>query len=293
MRPDCTHCSLKPLHLKKRPRVVSHGRFYRRSDSRWIRRFRCLSCKRCFSHATLNNCYRQKKRKLNRWVGLLMCQGMSQRAIARTLRISRVTVVRKLLFLAGLAETELTESNQKFPPCSVIEFDDMETSEHTKCKPLSITLAVESGTRRILGFEVSKMPAKGKLVYLARKKYGPREDGRKLARRKLFKRIAPLISKTAKIKSDENPHYESCVRKHFPEAIHETFKGKRGCIVGQGELKKIGFDPLFSLNHTCAMFRANVNRLFRRTWCTTKSPERLRAHLFLYAAHHNRSLKLQ
>jgi len=40
------------------------------------------------------------------------------------------------------------------------------------------------------------------------------------------------------------------------EATHRTVKGRRGSIAGQGELKKIGFDPLFSLNHTCAMLRA-------------------------------------
>ena len=60
--------------------------------------------------------------------------------------------------------------------------------------------------------------------------------------------------------------------------------------MGQGELKKIGFDPLFDLNHTAAMIRANINRLFRRTWCTTKRADRLEAHLELYVQYHNREL---
>ncbi|MEQ1722809.1 MAG: hypothetical protein ABL930_06505, partial [Pseudobdellovibrio sp.] len=59
----------------------------------------------------------------------------------------------------------------------------------------------------------------------------------------------------------------------------------------QGELKKIGFDPLFSLNHTCAMMRAKVSRLIRRTWNTTKKPERLSEHLALAVLHHNLNLK--
>ncbi|HEY8279241.1 MAG TPA: transposase, partial [Bdellovibrionota bacterium] len=77
---------------------------------------------------------------------------------------------------------------------------------------------------------------------------------------------------------------------HFPKALHKTYEGKRGAQGGQGELKKVKFDPLFSLNHTCAMFRANVNRLFRKTWCTTKRIDRLRAHLMIYAHYHNRHL---
>jgi sugar phosphate permease len=67
-------------------------------------------------------------------------------------------------------------------------------------------------------------------------------------------------------------------------------QGQRGSSTGQGELKKIKFDPLFSLNHTCAMLRANVSRLFRKTWCTTKRPDQLRAHLMIYAEYHNSQL---
>jgi hypothetical protein len=76
----------------------------------------------------------------------------------------------------------------------------------------------------------------------------------------------------------------------FPGAEHARHLGGRGCITGQGELKKLRFDPLFSLNHTCAMLRANINRLFRRTWCTTKKKERLEQHLWVYMDFHNRVL---
>jgi len=61
-------------------------------------------------------------------------------------------------------------------------------------------------------------------------------------------------------------------------------------VVGQGELKRGGYDPLFSLNHTAAMIRANINRLFRRTWCTSKRIDRLEGHLLLYTDYHNRVL---
>jgi hypothetical protein len=69
------------------------------------------------------------------------------------------------------------------------------------------------------------------------------------------------------------------VRKHFPAREHETFLSERGSIVGQGELKKVEWDPLFGINHTCAMLRANVNRLIRKTWCTTKKPDMLKRYL--------------
>jgi hypothetical protein len=134
------------------------------------------------------------------------------------------------------------------------------------------------------------MPAKGRLSKIALKKYGPREDHRARARKKLFREMTELISPTALIRSDSNPHYPSDVKRFFPKAHHERILGVRGAITGQGELKKIKWDPIFSLNHTCAMLRAHINRLFRKTWCTTKRVDQLAGHIALYSLEHNRRL---
>jgi hypothetical protein len=171
-----------------------------------------------------------------------------------------------------------------------VQFDDLETSEHTKCKPLSVVLAVEPKTRKILNFQVSQMPAKGPLARIAYKKYGKRTDERGMGWSRFFESMKPLVTETATWISDENPHYVTPLRIHHPRAIHRTVKGKRGCVTGQGELKRVVFDPLFSLNHTCAMLRANLNRLFRRTWCTTKNRRGLMDHLALYVSFHNQRL---
>jgi hypothetical protein len=165
----------------------------------------------------------------------------------------------------------------------------METFEHTKFKPLSIALAV-TPARQILVAEVAQMPAKGLLAAKSRKKYGFRKDERPAAMRKMFQALQPITRDDALLKSDQNPSYPFHVRRFFPEARHETTKGGRSCIVGQGELKKLGWDPIFSLNHTAAMLRANMNRLFRRTWCTTKTPQGLKDHLALYIQFHNQVL---
>jgi hypothetical protein len=196
-------------------------------------------------------------------------------------------MARKFLFLSKWAEVYFKKHRESFLPSSEVEFDDLETFEHSKMKPLSVAMFVESKTRRILGFNVAKMPAKGLLVRRALKKYGHRKDERADKRKDLFKDISEFIDPQATIKSDENPHYLKDVRKYFRKCHHKAYKGRRGCVVGQGELKAGGFDPLFSLNHTFAMFRANLNRLFRRTWNTTKKPERLEKHLWLYCLYHN------
>jgi hypothetical protein len=215
------------------------------------------------------------------------------RRVAVLLHTNRKTVARRLCFLANEARLKerdsIREALQDSNRVPRVVFDEMESSHHTKLKPLSIALAV-SESRVILGFEVCVMPAKGLLASLSRKKYGKRCDQRALALNRLFERVGEFLAPDVALASDECPRYPRLVKKHFPKSSHIAHKGKRGCVVGQGELKKIGFDPLFSLNHTAAMFRANVNRLFRRTWCTTKRVDRLRDHLSLYMAWHNREL---
>lgn len=282
---ECPFCFLPTSMSVRRKSVVSKGRFYRKSDRKWVGKFFCKRCRSYFTKSHDHMAFGQNKRQLNQTLKTLLCSGVSQRRAAKILKISRTTVARKLIFLAR--KVKPLKTNKKV---TVLEFDDLETFEHTKCKPLSVTLAVEHRTRRILGFEVSQMPAKGKLARISRRKYGLRRDERAKGRRRLFEQIKSQVCEQALIKSDENPHYPQAVKTHFPKATHERHKGQRGSIVGQGELKRVRFDPLFSLNHTCAMLRANINRLFRKTWCTTKKPERLRDHILIYMDYHNNSL---
>jgi hypothetical protein len=134
------------------------------------------------------------------------------------------------------------------------------------------------------------MPAKGLLAAISRKKYGRRPDERPANWNLFMKELKPYVSPTAVWTSDENPHYPAHLKRHHPLSSHKQTKGGRGSSTGQGELKRLKFDHLFSLNHTCAMLRANMNRLFRRTWCTSKTIEGLGTHLALYVAYHNRVL---
>lgn len=219
-----------------------------------------------------------------------MASGVAERRIARLLKTTRKTVTRKIPFLGRQANYELEGLNRARAKAKVIQFDDLITIEHTKCKPLSVTVVAEEGTRWILGASVARIPASGKLSQISRKKYGPRRDEARKARLDLLKRLRPFIVDEAIIKTDEWPQYPPVVKTLFPLARHETFKSKRAAVAGQGELKTKSFDPIFSINHTLAMKRDSIKRLTRRTWCTTKKPERLLALLNVYAVYHNTKL---
>ena len=105
--------------------------------------------------------------------------------------------------------------------------------------------------------------------------------------RTLFSHLTKHLNPTIDIASDECPYYAPIVKQYFPQAKYTQHKGKKGCISGQGELKKTFFDPIFSINHTFAMLRANISRLIRRTWNTTKKIEALINHLNIYIWVHN------
>ena len=79
------------------------GVYFRKSDSKTIQRYRCRSCGKSFSKATFSPCYRQKKRRVNEVLFKLLSSGVSMRRAAIILSIHRITVKRKMDFLAKRA----------------------------------------------------------------------------------------------------------------------------------------------------------------------------------------------
>jgi len=214
---QCPKCKIRAKLSGLRKTFVKCGFFRRRSDKKWIQRFKCFHCACVFSKASFDVCYRQHKRQINQSVFNLLASGNSQRRIAYLLNLNRKTVKRKFIFLGGQSLLHLRKFNRGFSRAQLVEFDDLETFEHTKMKPLSVTLAVEGKTRRVLGFSVAQMPAKGHLAKKSFLKYGPRKDERVNGRKNLFCSIKGLIEEKALIKSDQNPHYPEDVKKYFKD----------------------------------------------------------------------------
>jgi transposase-like protein len=290
MNSGCPNLDCKTSHLSLS--IKKDGFYFRKDDSRKIQRFKCLNCKRKFSSSTHTLEWRQKKRRVNIQLFKILASGVSMRRSALIIKIHRTTVDRKLRYLAEKSRLMHKELLAKIGTDKIrhMQFDDLITTEHTKLKPLSITLAVDAKRRIILGTNVSQIPAFGLLAALSKQKYGKRISFHKKGMYELLEKVSPFIDKEAKIESDEHYLYAPAVKSIFPLATYIQYKGGRGAIAGLGELKKLRRDPLFMLNHTCAMLRANINRLIRKTWCTTKDPKRLQDHLDIYTAFHNHYL---
>ena len=267
--------------------LIKKGFFVRASDNKKIQRFYCKKCNKKFSTQNHRIDYRHRKRSINQQVFRMLCKGVSQRACALIVGVRPKAIGIRVERFGRVAKQNLKLTNQKAKKAQDILIDEMESFEHTKCKPLTIAIAVEDKSRRILALDVGQIAAKGHLASIAIKKYGYRKCQRSKVLTSVFREIVPYCENNVLIKSDQSRHYPVKIKHFFPEATHLAFKGRKGAIIGQGELKKGGFDPLFSLNHTYAMIRDNIKRLTRRTWCTTKRPDRLTDLIYLYAWFHN------
>ena len=276
----CPHCCSRCFKKK--------GYFYRRVSKTYIPRYLCLACGRGFSTRTLSKTYRQKRPDLNQNIFSLLTSGVTLRRTARNLGCTYLTVYRKFLWLSEHARERHLE--EEFFPKEV-QFDEMESIEHTKLKPLTIALAV-SEDYKILGVKVGMIPAKGHLSRISLKKYGPRENQSEAGLKELFQSLkACLKSDDFLIKSDAKPTYEKIVKEIFPQnryqkTISRVNKEKRREMKYTSLEKRI-FDPLFALNQRFAMLRDHIKRLTRRSWCTTKKIENLEKHLYLYIASNN------
>ena len=227
-------------------RTRRFGFYKRKCDGKFIQRFKCLECAKTLSTQTGKLSYKSRLPWLDRAIFRTLCSGVSQRRCAENFQVKQKTIAKKLLRYAHWATQEERKSAQKQNPVQLVQFDDMEAYEHTKCKPLSIAVAVEKSTRRILSIQVSSMPAKGHLAAKSRKKYGRRDDLRPEGWARLFQELKSQTAAQVGFQSDENPHYPKALKQVFPESKHKTYKGRRGCVVGQGELKRGGFDQCHS-----------------------------------------------
>jgi len=279
-----------PANLScRKTSVIRSGRFYRKSEARWIQRFHCKDCGTHFSAATGTLEFKQHKRRENLPLMRLLASGVSMRRSAFLLKIDRRTVDRKLVYLAKKARLRHQDFLYQLKnKVRSLEFDDLVTSEHTKMKPLTVSVAVDAHRRVILSARVGRIPAFGLLADRSRRKYGKRVNDHAKTLRAMFEEIYSTITTDALIQSDEHPRYPEFVSRYLPGRDYRRHPGGRGTIAGQGELKKKHFDPIFILNHSCAMLRANLNRLIRKTWCTTKKAERLQWHLDIFIDFYNR-----
>ncbi len=205
--------------------------------------------------------------------------------MAVVLGVNRKTIVRKFLFVAAWARSEHERRIARGEiKTSYAQFDEMETFEHTRLKPISVALGVRAKTGQIVDIRVAQLGYKGPLAELARRKYGPREDLSHLAVNEVLSQIGVCSTSELRLVTDASTRYPRRIRACVPHAVHVAAK----VIVPEVKPDRRNYkDPLFTLNYTAAKIRNDLSRMSRKTWVTTKKIDRLQAHLDLYIAWNN------
>lgn len=219
---------------------------------------------------------------LNFKLAQLLVEGNSLRSCSRILGLSYSNTYKKFLWLKTIIE--LNKSKLKFK-ATEIQFDELETIHHTKCKPLSIAVIVTENYE-LLSAQVAEMPAKGRIAAFSRLKYGPRKDERAEKLKTAFREAKLRLEKLpTMIRSDSKPGYEKITQREFKNIEyhpHNRAEKERLQTRLHELINKRRFDPLFAVNQKCALLRSHIKRLTRRSWCTTKKIENLQLHLDLF-----------
>jgi len=201
------------------------------------------------------------------------------RRVAKHIGIDRKTVARKLQYLAEQArEAHTTALASPGIKTEYVQFDEMETYEVSKLKPLSIALAVRAKTGQILGAKVAEMNCHGKTASASVRKYGRRTDGRMRATKSVLGNVVKVSKAKLTIATDKKQAYRTIIKQVLPGARHDVYASRTTVSTA---------DPLFRLNHTCAKIRADLSRMSRKTWSASKKATALQDNLDVYVAYNN------
>lgn len=279
--------------MKKCPRcketihIIKKGYFKTKWNYKLVPRYKCKPCGKSFSASTAKPIYKQKKPFLNRDIFKWYVAGTTQRRMAIVMGINRKTVVRKFLYMAEEArahhEKRLKEGKWK---TGYVQFDEMETFEHTRLKPLSIALAVRPKTAEVIEAQVGLMKFHGRATSLSRDRYGWVFDTRDASREDVLLSIKKIAKDDITIVTDKKTDYPQVIQRVIPNAkIVQVKRGRKKTIYDERQNED---DDLFVINYVSAQIRHDLSRMMRKSWVTTKKAFMLQAHLDLFIAWKNK-----
>lgn len=259
-------------------------------QGKMYQRYQCKACGTTFSSRTLNWTGDFKKPELVRTIFQLYTSGCSIRRLAIDLKTTKATVSRTIKLLAEKCKTYHQEYVANgFIDTDLVFFDEMESFEHSKALPVSIGLAVDINTRKIIDARVAEIKCKGKLKNNILKKqallpphYFTRQNHSPKMRQEVMDEVKKCLKPGGKIITDDKRAYLSLIRSTFNNTVLHIHVASRVSMKHHPEPTALG-----RFNSVCANIRAYMSRMGRRTLITSKKKEMLQAHLYLYIARYN------
>jgi hypothetical protein len=275
---DCVNHTAKGSHW-----YVKYGYYKPKGSGQRTARFKCKECGKLFSSNTHKATAYQKKRSINGRLFELLVSGVSLRRAAELLEVEYNTVLLHFDYLADAAQKEHTKFLLTFKT-EYVQVDELKTFVHARPKCVSVPMAVRVKTGQILGgFDIARMPAKGKLADIGVSKYAWTTDERSAKFQGMLNSFVGCLKPSVTFKCDSNPNFKKWITAVVPHAKLEQ-------VIGKTKKQPAGtpkdYDEL-TINNTFARMRHDMNRLARKTWSTSKAIHGLEKHLWLYVAWNN------
>ena len=237
-------------------------------------RYECLDCFKTFTKRTGAVNYRKRKQELRDKITRMYCERMSLRGIARTLNIDIKTAVRYFLENSEVSKNRnLKDLKQGKIKTSFMQFDQLETYEHTKRRPVGIQISIRHKTGEIISAKVGYAPLRA----LSVSKKEIETWNKEFASNKNL--IDMLIESKDALKKNQSTITCDSYRPQI-KVLQNLVKDTSIQIQpSTKENKKI--DRVFR------KMRQDISRLGRKTLSTTKKIENLQRHLDLYIDYNN------
>lgn len=262
------------------------GKGYQGKD---YQRYQCKACGTTFSSRSLNWTGEFRKPELVRPIFNLYTSGCSIRRLAIDLKTTKNTVVRTIKLLSEKCQAYHREYVANgFIDTDLVFFDEMESFEHSKALPVSIGIAVDFHSKKIIDARVAEIKCKGRLKNKIDKKmdvlpskYFTRSNRSKSMRNRVMEEVKKCIHPDGEIITDDKRAYITLIRNKLPGVLHTHVASRMS--------PKYHPNPvaLGRFNSTCASIRTYMSRMGRRTLITSKKKEMLQAHLYMFIARHN------
>lgn len=273
---------IKTLFVKKGKGKGLGGKDYQR--------YQCKLCKATFSTRSLNWMGDFRKPELVKQVFTLYTSGCSIRRMAIDLKTTKATIANIIKTLADKCNDYHKEYVANgFIDTDLVFFDEMESFEHSKALPVSIGLAVDIRSKKIIDARVAEIKCKGrlkvninKIIGMLPTHYATRQNHSPQMRFEVMRQVRKCLRDGGTIITDDKRAYITLVKGVFLNKVLHIHIASRTSLKLHPNPQALG-----RFNSVCANIRAYMSRMGRRTLITSKKKEMLQAHLWMFIARYN------
>ncbi|MFN0241788.1 MAG: hypothetical protein ACKVWV_02765 [Planctomycetota bacterium] len=167
--------------------------------------------------------------------------------------------------------------------------DELETFEHSRrLQPLTVPILIERESGFVLHAESASLPCRGRLRARLRARkmqrelaFGKRRSGSRVAVGNCLSVLEAFVPVGGPLQvcTDFKASYRAQLLRRFGDRVlHQRVSSKS---------RRDTHNPLFMINHTCALLRDGLSRLVRRNWGHSKRRAWLDRHLWIWIAYRN------